>query len=102
MTMERTQEMKLRITEDALQGYYFDMDDWLVRKKTINQANVLKNKAGMVAMIEADYQNCLADDLDVLAEDFAVALETLKAMSEEEFADMRKEILTWAPSRNLL
>ncbi|MGT2894100.1 hypothetical protein ACVR0A_06680 [Streptococcus downei] len=93
---------KMMTTEQVLQGYLFDMSDWLDRKKTINQANILKNKAGMTAMIKADYQEFLATELDDLAQDYQTTLETLKQMSEEEFTTLRQDILTWAPARNLL
>ncbi|EMB67382.1 Hypothetical protein, transposon associated [Streptococcus mutans 3SN1] len=90
------------ITEHVLQDYLFDMSDWLNKNKTINQSNALKNKAGMLAMIEAEYQHYLDNDLDDLAQDYATALEMLQLMSEQEFTAMRQDILSWAPTKTLL
>lgn len=66
--MEMTE--KMMTAEHVLQDYLFDMSDWLNKKKTINQSNSLKNKAGMLAMIEADYQHYLVDGLDDLTQEF--------------------------------
>ena len=98
--MEMTE--KKMITEHVLQDYLFDMLDWLDKKKTINQSNALKNKAGMVAMIKAEHQHYLDNGLNDLAQDYATALEMLQSMSEQEFTTLRQDILTWAPARNLL
>lgn len=98
--MEMTE--KMIITEHVLQDYLFDMSDWLNKKKTINQSNTLKNKAGMLAMIEAEYQHYLDNDLDDLAQDYATALEMLQLMSEQEFTAVRQDILSWAPTKTLL
>ncbi|MCY7116755.1 hypothetical protein [Streptococcus mutans] len=98
--MEMTE--KMIITEHVLQDYLFDMSDWLNKKKTINQSNALKNKAGMLAMIEAEYQRYLDNDLDDLAQDYATALEMLQLMSEQEFTAVRQDILSWAPTKTLL
>ncbi|WP_024784078.1 hypothetical protein [Streptococcus mutans] len=95
-------EMTMIITEHVLQDYLFDMSDWLNKKKTINQSNALKNKAGMLAMIEAEYQHYLDNDLDDLAQDYATALEMLQLMSEQEFTAVRQDILSWAPTKTLL
>ncbi|MCB5113614.1 hypothetical protein LGW85_09195 [Streptococcus mutans] len=98
--MEMTE--KMMTAEHILQDYLFDMSDWLNKKRTINQSNALKNKAGMLAMIEADYQHYLSNDLDDLAQDYATALEMLQLMSEQEFTAARQEILSWAPTKALL
>ena len=98
--MEMTE--KMMTAEHILQDYMFDMSDWLNKKKTINQSNALKNKAGMLAMIEVDYQHYLVDGLDDLTQDYATVLEILKLMSEQEFTAVRQEILSWAPTKTLL
>ncbi|MGT2638087.1 hypothetical protein ACVRWL_10025 [Streptococcus ratti] len=98
--MEMTE--KMMTTEHVLQDYLFNMSDWLNKKKTINQSNALKNKAGMLAMIEADYQHYLVDGLDDLSQDYATALEMLQLMSEQEFTAVRQDILSWAPTKTLL
>ncbi|MFM1609269.1 hypothetical protein AB6O98_03155 [Streptococcus mutans] len=98
--MEMTE--KMMTAEHVLQDYLFDMSDWLNKKKTTNQSNALKNKAGMLAMIEAEYQHYLDNDLDDLAQDYATALEMLQLMSEQEFTAMRQDILSWAPTKTLL
>lgn len=93
---------KMMTAEHILQDYLFDMSDWLNKNKTINQSNALKNKAGMLAMIEAEYQHYLDNDLDDLAQDYATALEMLQLMSEQEFTAVRQDILSWAPTKTLL
>lgn len=98
--MEMTE--KMMTAEHILQDYLFDMSDWFNKKKTINQSNALKNKAGMLAMIEADYQHYVVDGLDDLAQDYATALEMLQLMSEQEFTAVRQDILSWAPTKTLL
>lgn len=98
--MEMTE--KMMTAEHILQDYLFDMSDWLNKKKTINQSNALKNKSGMLAMIEAEHQHYLDNGLNDLAQDYATALEMLQPMSEQEFTAMRQDILSWAPTKTLL
>ncbi|RLU51744.1 hypothetical protein DIY07_09545 [Streptococcus iniae] len=92
-----TQET-MTITESILMTYLVDMSAWLIGQKNINHNIAQLTKEEIVTILKNDYDHLKTKRVTEYSEELWTTITTLEELSEQQFQDLKLNILSWEPT----